>query len=86
MKCDPTSARSSQGAPSAAVMLSELALQSGVPNGVLNAVHGGESTVDLLVTHPGVMGVSWTCDGIGRSLPNDNDTHNPMNALSLTHP
>lgn len=43
----------SQAAPSAAVMLAELALQAGVPNGVLNVVHGGEPTVDLLVTHPG---------------------------------
>jgi malonate-semialdehyde dehydrogenase (acetylating)/methylmalonate-semialdehyde dehydrogenase len=40
-------------------MLVELALEAGVPPGVLNVVHGGKQVVDRLCTHPSVKAVSF---------------------------
>ena len=36
------------------MLLAELALQAGVPPGVLNIVHGGKRAVDALCVHPDV--------------------------------
>jgi malonate-semialdehyde dehydrogenase (acetylating) / methylmalonate-semialdehyde dehydrogenase len=37
----------------------ELARQAGLPAGVLNVVHGGRETVDAILTHPDIKGVSF---------------------------
>ncbi|MBI5599464.1 MAG: aldehyde dehydrogenase family protein [Deltaproteobacteria bacterium] len=47
--------------PVCATRLVELITKAGVPDGVLNLVHGsGEETGDYLSTHPGIDGVSFT--------------------------
>lgn len=45
--------------PSAAVRLAELAIEAGLPPGVLNVVHGDKVAVDALLNHPGVGAVSF---------------------------
>src|SRR3984885_12334516 len=45
--------------PMTPMLLAELALQAGVPPGVLNIVHGGKRAVDALCTHPDVAAVSF---------------------------
>jgi len=45
--------------PMTPMLLAELALQAGVPPGVLNIVHGGKRAVDALCTHPDIVAVSF---------------------------
>jgi malonate-semialdehyde dehydrogenase (acetylating)/methylmalonate-semialdehyde dehydrogenase len=45
--------------PMTPMLLAELALEAGVPPGVLNIVHGGKRAVDALCTHPDVVAVSF---------------------------
>jgi malonate-semialdehyde dehydrogenase (acetylating) / methylmalonate-semialdehyde dehydrogenase len=45
--------------PMTPMLLAELALQAGVPPGVLNIVHGGKRSVDALCSHPDVVAVSF---------------------------
>ena len=45
--------------PSATVRLVELATEAGLPDGVLNLVHGDKTAVDRLLTHPDVSAVSF---------------------------
>src|SRR5271155_1028229 len=45
--------------PLTPMLLAELALQAGVPPGVLNIIHGGKRAVDALCTHPNVAAVSF---------------------------
>ncbi|WEH41757.1 CoA-acylating methylmalonate-semialdehyde dehydrogenase [Streptomyces sp. AM 2-1-1] len=45
--------------PSAAVLLAELAAAAGLPDGVLNVVHGDRIAVEALLTHPDVAAVSF---------------------------
>jgi malonate-semialdehyde dehydrogenase (acetylating)/methylmalonate-semialdehyde dehydrogenase len=45
--------------PMTPMLLAELALEAGVPPGVLNIIHGGKRAVDALCTHPDVMAVSF---------------------------
>jgi len=49
----------SSKAPSASVLLAELTAEAGVPDGVLNILHGGKVAVDALLDHPDVAGVSF---------------------------
>ncbi len=39
--------------------LVELALEAGVPPGVLNVVHGGKEVVDAICTHPDIKAISF---------------------------
>src|SRR5690606_23978309 len=51
----------SEVTPSAALLLGEIALQAGLPPGLLNVLTGtGASTGKALVQHPGVRMVSFT--------------------------
>ena len=51
----------SELSPMTAARLGELALEAGVPPGVLNIVHGyGQDAGEALVSHPGVRAVSFT--------------------------
>ena len=45
--------------PSAANWLARLAAEAGLPDGVLNVVHGDKEAVDTLLTHPDVKAVSF---------------------------
>jgi malonate-semialdehyde dehydrogenase (acetylating) / methylmalonate-semialdehyde dehydrogenase len=45
--------------PLTPMLLAELALQAGVPPGVLNIVHGGKRAVDAICTHPDIVAVSF---------------------------
>lgn len=45
--------------PSCAFRMVELAKEAGVPDGVINLVHGDKETVDALITHPDVKAVSF---------------------------
>jgi malonate-semialdehyde dehydrogenase (acetylating)/methylmalonate-semialdehyde dehydrogenase len=45
--------------PLTPMLLAELALQAGVPPGVLNIIHGGKRAVDAICTHPDVVAVSF---------------------------
>src|SRR5882762_4798611 len=45
--------------PMTPMLLAELAIEAGVPPGVLNVVHGGKEAVDTLCTHPDVRAVSF---------------------------
>jgi malonate-semialdehyde dehydrogenase (acetylating)/methylmalonate-semialdehyde dehydrogenase len=49
----------SERTPMTAARLAELLLAAGVPDGVLNLVHGGSEAVDALLDHPGVRAVSF---------------------------
>jgi malonate-semialdehyde dehydrogenase (acetylating)/methylmalonate-semialdehyde dehydrogenase len=45
--------------PSASVLLAQLAKEAGVPDGILNLVHGDKVAVDRLLEHPDVKAVSF---------------------------
>ena len=45
--------------PLSTMMLVELAIQAGVPAGVLNVVHGGKEVVDMLCTHTDIKAISF---------------------------
>ncbi|MCX4903313.1 CoA-acylating methylmalonate-semialdehyde dehydrogenase [Streptomyces sp. NBC_00878] len=45
--------------PSASVRLAELFAQAGLPDGVLNVVHGDKVAVDRLLAHPDVKAISF---------------------------
>ena len=45
--------------PSSALRVAELALQAGLPPGVLNVVHGDKEAVDTLLTDPRVKAISF---------------------------
>jgi len=45
--------------PLTPMLLAELALQAGVPPGVLNVIHGGKRAVDALCTHADIAAVSF---------------------------
>lgn len=45
--------------PLTPMLLAELALQAGVPPGVLNVVHGGKRAVDAICTHRDVVAISF---------------------------
>ena len=49
----------SEKVPLTAVILVELLEKAGLPNGVLNLVHGGREVVDALLTHPKVRAISF---------------------------
>jgi malonate-semialdehyde dehydrogenase (acetylating)/methylmalonate-semialdehyde dehydrogenase len=53
--------------PMTPMLLAELALEAGVPPGVLNVVHGGKEAVDALCSHPEVKAVSFVGSTGGRS-------------------
>jgi malonate-semialdehyde dehydrogenase (acetylating) / methylmalonate-semialdehyde dehydrogenase len=45
--------------PMTPMLLAKLALEAGVPPGVLQVIHGGKEAVDTLCTHPVIKGVSF---------------------------
>jgi malonate-semialdehyde dehydrogenase (acetylating)/methylmalonate-semialdehyde dehydrogenase len=49
----------SEQVPLTQVRVVELLEQAGLPNGVMNVVHGGKEAVDALLRHPDIVGVSF---------------------------
>lgn len=49
----------SEKVPSASVMIAELAREAGVPDGVLNLVHGDKVAVNRLLEHPDIKAISF---------------------------
>jgi malonate-semialdehyde dehydrogenase (acetylating)/methylmalonate-semialdehyde dehydrogenase len=45
--------------PLSTMELVELAIEAGVPSGVLNVVHGGKEVVDAICTHPDIKAISF---------------------------
>jgi malonate-semialdehyde dehydrogenase (acetylating)/methylmalonate-semialdehyde dehydrogenase len=45
--------------PLTPMLLAELALEAGVPPGVLNVIHGGKRAVDAICAHPDIVAVSF---------------------------
>ena len=45
--------------PMVTMRLVELALEAGIPKGVLNVVHGGKDTVDAICDHPDIKAISF---------------------------
>jgi malonate-semialdehyde dehydrogenase (acetylating)/methylmalonate-semialdehyde dehydrogenase len=39
--------------------VAELALEAGIPPGVLNIIHGGKRAVDAICTHPDIAAISF---------------------------
>ena len=55
--------------PSSALALAELALEAGLPPGVLNVVHGGADVATAICDHPGIKAVSFIgSTGVGRKV------------------
>src|SRR6476659_1019169 len=49
----------SEQVPFSSTRILELAQQAGLPPGVLNMVHGGKEAVNALLSHPGIVGISF---------------------------
>jgi len=49
----------SEKVPSASMRMAELLKEAGLPDGVLNVVHGDGETVDALLAHPGIRAISF---------------------------
>jgi malonate-semialdehyde dehydrogenase (acetylating)/methylmalonate-semialdehyde dehydrogenase len=49
----------SEKVPSASVRMAELFQQAGLPDGVLNVLHGDKEAVDGILAHPGIHAVSF---------------------------
>lgn len=49
----------SEKVPLSAIRLTELLIEAGLPDGVMNVIHGGKDVVDALLTHPDVAAVSF---------------------------
>jgi malonate-semialdehyde dehydrogenase (acetylating)/methylmalonate-semialdehyde dehydrogenase len=45
--------------PLSAGRIAELLREAGLPDGVLNVVHGGQETVEAICDHPGIEGISF---------------------------
>src|ERR1700704_1166445 len=49
----------SEKVPSASVRMAELFKEAGLPDGVLNVIHGDKVAVDAILSHPGIHAVSF---------------------------
>jgi malonate-semialdehyde dehydrogenase (acetylating)/methylmalonate-semialdehyde dehydrogenase len=59
----------SEKVPLSAVRLGELLVEAGLPDGVLNVVHGDRTVVDTLIHHPDVAAISFVgSTAVARSI------------------
>lgn len=49
----------SERVPGASMMLLELAKEAGLPDGVVNVIHGGKGAVDFICDHPSIRAISF---------------------------
>lgn len=55
--------------PGAMMMIAKLAMEAGLPKGVLNVIHGGAQSVDFLCTNPAIKAVSFVgSDKVGKHV------------------
>ena len=55
--------------PGAAMMLAELAKEAGVPDGVLNVIHGAKESVDFVCDNPRIQAISFVgSDFVGKYI------------------
>jgi len=66
----------SERTPTAAMQLAQLAQEAGLPNGVLNVVHGGKDTVDFICTDPNVRAISFVGGNVAGKHIHDLGTKN----------
>lgn len=57
----------SEKTPGASMLLAELAKESGLPDGVLQIVHGGKSMVDKICQHPDIQAISFVGGSVAGS-------------------
>lgn len=59
----------SERVPGAMMMLAELAVEAGIPPGVLNVIHGGKDSVDFLCDSPVIKAISFVgSDRAGKAI------------------
>lgn len=62
--------------PGACMLLAEMAVDSGVPEGVLNVIHGTKPTVDFICTHPSIKAISFVgSDFVGQYIYEKGSEH-----------
>src|SRR5215813_4659433 len=57
--CNAFVLKPSEKVPSASMRMAELVKEAGLPDGVLNVVHGDKEAVDAILAHPGIATVSF---------------------------
>eukprot|EP00456_Euglypha_rotunda_P048224 TRINITY_DN38631_c0_g2_i2.p1 TRINITY_DN38631_c0_g2~~TRINITY_DN38631_c0_g2_i2.p1 ORF type:complete len:130 (-),score=27.45 TRINITY_DN38631_c0_g2_i2:11-400(-) len=60
----------SERTPGAAMILARLAKEAGIPDGVLNVIHGQVDTVNFICDHPSIRAISFVGSNreIGRAV------------------
>lgn len=53
----------SERVPSASMFLAQLTKEAGLPDGVLNVIHGGKKSVDFVCDHPAIRAISFVGGG-----------------------
>jgi len=62
--------------PGACMLLAEMAVDSGVPAGVLNVIHGTKPSVDFCCTHPSIQAISFVgSDHVGQYIYEKGSQH-----------
>jgi len=73
----------SEQVPLSAGRIAELLREAGLPDGVLNIVHGGQDTVEAICDHPGIEGVTFVGSTRVAKIVYRRATHNLKRALAL---
>ncbi len=73
----------SEQVPISANRIAELLKQAGLPDGVLNVVHGGRSAVEAICDHPGIAAVSFVGSTTVAKIVYKRATSNLKRALCL---
>jgi malonate-semialdehyde dehydrogenase (acetylating)/methylmalonate-semialdehyde dehydrogenase len=69
--------------PISAGRIAELLREAGLPDGVLNIVHGGQATVEAICDHPGIEGISFVGSTKVAKIVYRRGTHNLKRVLAL---
>jgi malonate-semialdehyde dehydrogenase (acetylating) / methylmalonate-semialdehyde dehydrogenase len=77
---NPHILKPSEKTPTASVILAELATQAGLPNGILNIVHGAHDTVNFLCDAPAIKAVSFVGSNVAGEYIYDRATKNGKRA------
>ncbi len=73
----------SEQVPLSAGKIAELLREAGLPDGVLNIVHGGQDTVEAICDHPGIEGVTFVGSTRVAKIVYRRATNNLKRALAL---
>ncbi|HKO58727.1 MAG TPA: CoA-acylating methylmalonate-semialdehyde dehydrogenase [Thermoanaerobaculia bacterium] len=69
--------------PISAGRIAELLREAGLPDGVLNIVHGGQATVEAICDHPGIEGISFVGSTKVAKIVYRRGTYNLKRVLAL---